>query len=59
MRGMPPQKSKSQIGKGNSAKFVKIVHLKAIPRPNARSFATVDEAIEFIRSFGYTKHHVG
>jgi len=56
---MPPQKSKSQIGKGNSATFVKIVHLKAIPRPNARSFATVDEAIEFIRSFGYTKHHVG
>jgi len=54
---MPPQKSKSQIGKGKSA-TVKIVHLKAIPRPNPRSFATVEEAIEFIASFGYAKRPV-
>ena len=55
---MPPQKKKSKVGKGNSATFVKIVHLRAIPRPT-RSFATVGEAIEFIRSFGHVKHHVG
>jgi len=45
---MPSQKIKSKVGKGKSATFVKIVHLKAIPRPTPRSFATVDEAVEFI-----------